>query len=125
MRSSARPSRSAQSLSPVVSGRLTIASTHSSVPPGSNETAPETKLKRAARLGGSSLSAAKAEVARKLSANIAAKSTKFRAEYHEKDRAKYFAALCLMSRSLLKHRKFPGLFSRFEKLEGVRELFKP
>src|SRR6266436_2021922 len=55
---SARESWSAQSLSPVVMGLLTTAVTHSSVPPGSNDTDPSTWLSRATRVGGSSLSAA-------------------------------------------------------------------
>src|SRR6266404_5420895 len=76
MLTSARPSRSVQSLSPVVIGRLITASTHSSVPAGSKETAPPAKLKRAARAGGSSSSAAAAILgfARKESANKAVKS---------------------------------------------------
>src|SRR5215470_1142538 len=56
--SSARESLSAQSLSPVVIGRLGTASTQSSVPAGLKETAPLIWLRRATRLGGSSSSAA-------------------------------------------------------------------
>src|SRR4029077_500323 len=58
MCSSARESWSTQSLSPVVMGLLTTAVTHSSVPPGSNDTDPSTWLNRATRVGGSSSSAA-------------------------------------------------------------------
>src|SRR5579871_1656879 len=54
---SARESLSAQSLSPVVTGRLRTASTQSSVPAGLKETEPRKKLRRATRVGGSSSSA--------------------------------------------------------------------
>ena len=54
MWSSARAPLSAQSLSPVVMGRLMTALTQSSVPAGLKETAPSVWLRRATRVGGSS-----------------------------------------------------------------------
>ena len=60
MCNSARESASAQSLSPVVIGRLIEAATQSLSPAGWNETDPRRKLSRATRAGGSSESAAAA-----------------------------------------------------------------
>src|ERR1700687_2410708 len=74
MCSSARESWSAQSLSPVVMGLLTTAVTHSSVPPGSNDTEPSTWLSRATRAGGSSSSAAACCGMQRIVNNVSAKT---------------------------------------------------
>src|SRR5262249_41889518 len=75
-RSSARPSRSVQSLSPVVIGRLATMVTQSSVPAGSKENAPPAKLNLPARDGRSSESRSCATAnfgKKKLAANSVAK----------------------------------------------------